>query len=76
MKHEKSAAAFLEEHGLPVDAARLTGVSESTIRHWINVGLLPVIKWHAVRQVVRVSDVVSLRDNPPARGRPVKKIKT
>lgn len=67
-------ARRLLDYALLSDAGRLCGVEANTIRHWIKSERMPSIRWHNGKVLVRVSDVRRLRDNPPQRGRPAKKI--
>ena len=65
------------DYALVQDAARLTALAETTVRSWVTRGVLPSIKWHGGKTLVRITDVRRLKMDRPARGRPLKKkIKT
>lgn len=66
------AARSILDYALIQDAARLLNLAQATIRHWVASGKLEATQWHAQR-IVRVSEVRHLRDNPPTRGRPIKR---
>ncbi len=65
----------VQEWALVQDAAMLTGVSRSVIRGWIATGRLAVTEWHGGKSLVLLLDVFALREDRPARGRPIKKVK-
>ena len=66
-------ARSLLDYALIEDAARLLGLTDTTVRGWVASGKLVATPWHRQR-IVRVSEVRHLRDNRPKRGRPIKRV--
>lgn len=61
------------DYALIPDASKRLNLPVTTIRRWIKEGRISSLQWHGNKPLVRLSEVRSMRDNRPTRGRPLKR---